>query len=80
MNDGVNFAHRQIFSTTAYSLVLTLQRNHRMTVYPGTDFSVSISNYFLERDMTDFTFQTGLNNEKNFLKMGKTDVILSDYQ
>ncbi|XP_062268240.1 chondroitin sulfate proteoglycan 4-like [Platichthys flesus] len=36
VNDGVNFAPRQIFSTTAHSLVLTLQRNHPMEVYPGS--------------------------------------------
>ncbi|KAG7498173.1 hypothetical protein JOB18_000463 [Solea senegalensis] len=36
VNDGVNFAPRQIFSTTARSLVLTLQRNHPMEVYPGS--------------------------------------------
>uniref|UniRef100_I3J8E6 Laminin G domain-containing protein n=1 Tax=Oreochromis niloticus TaxID=8128 RepID=I3J8E6_ORENI len=35
VNDGVNFAPRQIFSTTAHSLILTLQRNHPMEVYPG---------------------------------------------
>ena len=36
VNDGVNFAPRQIFSTTAHSLVLTLQRNNPIEVYPGT--------------------------------------------
>uniref|UniRef100_A0A3Q0T703 Chondroitin sulfate proteoglycan 4bb n=1 Tax=Amphilophus citrinellus TaxID=61819 RepID=A0A3Q0T703_AMPCI len=36
VNDGVNFAPRQIFSTTAHSLILTLQRNHPMEVYPGS--------------------------------------------
>ncbi|KAM7393119.1 hypothetical protein PAMA_007981 [Pampus argenteus] len=41
VNDGVNFAPRQIFSTTAYSLVLTLQRNHPMEVYPGTVTPIS---------------------------------------
>lgn len=35
VNDGVHFAPRQIFSTTAHSLVLTLQRNHLLEVYPG---------------------------------------------
>lgn len=35
VNDGVNFAPRQIFSTTARSLVLTLQRNYQLQVYPG---------------------------------------------
>eukprot|EP00064_Thunnus_orientalis_P008039 superscaffoldBa00000930_g8061 len=41
VNDGVNFAPRQIFSTTAHSLVLTLQRNHPMEVYPGSVTPIS---------------------------------------
>ncbi|XP_076614950.1 chondroitin sulfate proteoglycan 4-like isoform X2 [Chaetodon auriga] len=41
VNDGVNFAPRQIFSTTAHSLVLTLQRNHPMEVYPGSVTAIS---------------------------------------
>uniref|UniRef100_A0A3Q3XGR5 Uncharacterized protein n=1 Tax=Mola mola TaxID=94237 RepID=A0A3Q3XGR5_MOLML len=41
VNDGVNFAPRQIFSTTAHSLVLTLQRNHRLEVYPGSVTPIS---------------------------------------
>uniref|UniRef100_UPI0037E72B16 chondroitin sulfate proteoglycan 4-like n=1 Tax=Semicossyphus pulcher TaxID=241346 RepID=UPI0037E72B16 len=41
VNDGVNFAPRQIFSTTAHSLVLTLQRNHQMEVYPGSVTPIS---------------------------------------
>ncbi|XP_035800252.2 chondroitin sulfate proteoglycan 4-like isoform X1 [Amphiprion ocellaris] len=41
VNDGVNFAPRQIFSTTAQSLVLTLQRNHPMEVYPGSVTPIS---------------------------------------
>uniref|UniRef100_A0A667WSY4 Laminin G domain-containing protein n=1 Tax=Myripristis murdjan TaxID=586833 RepID=A0A667WSY4_9TELE len=36
VNDGVNFAPRQIFSTAARSLVLTLQKNQPLEVYPGT--------------------------------------------
>ncbi|XP_072309617.1 chondroitin sulfate proteoglycan 4-like [Eucyclogobius newberryi] len=36
VNDGVHFAPRQIFSTTAHSLVLTLQKNHPLEVYPGS--------------------------------------------
>lgn len=35
VNDGVNFAPREIFSTTAEPLVLTLQRNRPLEVYPG---------------------------------------------
>lgn len=44
VNDGVNFAPRQIFSTTARSLVLSLQNNHLLEVYPGWPrlFSVNI--------------------------------------
>uniref|UniRef100_A0A669BQM0 Laminin G domain-containing protein n=1 Tax=Oreochromis niloticus TaxID=8128 RepID=A0A669BQM0_ORENI len=41
VNDGVNFAPRQIFSTTAHSLILTLQRNHPMEVYPGSVTPIS---------------------------------------
>ncbi|XP_061554705.1 chondroitin sulfate proteoglycan 4-like isoform X2 [Phycodurus eques] len=41
VNDGVNFAPRQIFSTTAHSLVLTLQRNHPIEVYPGSVTPIS---------------------------------------
>ncbi|XP_061590352.1 chondroitin sulfate proteoglycan 4-like [Cololabis saira] len=41
VNDGVNFAPRQIFSTTAHSLVLTLQRNHPLVVYPGSVTPIS---------------------------------------
>ncbi|KAK7895391.1 hypothetical protein WMY93_020716 [Mugilogobius chulae] len=36
VNDGVHFAPRQIFSITAHSLVLTLQKNHPLEVYPGS--------------------------------------------
>uniref|UniRef100_A0A087XDS5 Laminin G domain-containing protein n=1 Tax=Poecilia formosa TaxID=48698 RepID=A0A087XDS5_POEFO len=41
VNDGVNFAPRQIFSTTAHDLVLTLQKNHPMEVYPGSVTPIS---------------------------------------
>uniref|UniRef100_A0A3P8XIH7 Laminin G domain-containing protein n=1 Tax=Esox lucius TaxID=8010 RepID=A0A3P8XIH7_ESOLU len=35
VNDGVNFAPRQIFSTIAHSLVLILERKHTLQVFPG---------------------------------------------
>ncbi|XP_037121566.1 chondroitin sulfate proteoglycan 4-like isoform X2 [Syngnathus acus] len=44
VNDGVNFAPRQIFSTTAHSLVLTLQRNHPIEVYRGSLTPISEQN------------------------------------
>lgn len=45
VNDGVNFAPRQIFSTTAHSLVLTLERNRPLEVYPGV--SICLECYIL---------------------------------
>ncbi|KAJ4926205.1 hypothetical protein JOQ06_008388, partial [Pogonophryne albipinna] len=41
VNDGVNVAPRQIFSTAAHSLVLTLKRNHPLQVSPGSVTQVS---------------------------------------
>uniref|UniRef100_UPI003AADBE43 chondroitin sulfate proteoglycan 4-like n=1 Tax=Centroberyx gerrardi TaxID=166262 RepID=UPI003AADBE43 len=41
VNDGVNFAPRQIFSTAARSLVLTLHRHQPMEVYPGSVTPIS---------------------------------------
>ncbi|XP_061732939.1 chondroitin sulfate proteoglycan 4-like isoform X1 [Nerophis ophidion] len=41
VNDGVNYANRQIFSTTAHSFVLTLQKNHPVEVYPGSVTPIS---------------------------------------
>lgn len=34
-NDGVNFTPRQIFSITAKALVLSLERNQPLKVFPG---------------------------------------------
>uniref|UniRef100_A0A3P9AN57 Laminin G domain-containing protein n=1 Tax=Esox lucius TaxID=8010 RepID=A0A3P9AN57_ESOLU len=36
VNDGVNFAHRQIFSITASALVLSLEINRPIKVFPGS--------------------------------------------
>ncbi|KAM9821151.1 chondroitin sulfate proteoglycan 4-like [Neosynchiropus ocellatus] len=41
VNDGVNFAPRQIFSTTAQTLMLALQRCHPLEVYPGSVTPIS---------------------------------------
>lgn len=35
VNDGVNFAPRQIFSITARALVLTLEKAGPLKVFPG---------------------------------------------
>lgn len=34
-NDGVNFTPRQIFSITAKALVLSLEKNRPLKVFPG---------------------------------------------
>ncbi|KAL0965816.1 hypothetical protein UPYG_G00286150 [Umbra pygmaea] len=41
VNDGVNFAPRQIFSTIARSLVLSLERKHTLQVFPGSIKTIS---------------------------------------
>ncbi|KAK2818971.1 hypothetical protein Q5P01_024532 [Channa striata] len=41
VNDGINFAPRQIFSTIAHTLVLTLQRNRPLVVHPGSATPIS---------------------------------------
>lgn len=42
VNDGVNFTPRQIFSITAQALVLSLERNRPLKVFPG-EFLLSLS-------------------------------------
>ncbi|KAL4617491.1 chondroitin sulfate proteoglycan 4-like [Arapaima gigas] len=41
VNDGVNFAQRQIFSITAKALLLTLERNYPLKVFPGSSAPIS---------------------------------------
>ncbi|XP_055064955.2 chondroitin sulfate proteoglycan 4 [Misgurnus anguillicaudatus] len=41
VNDGVNFAPRQIFSVTAQSLVISLERNQELKVFPGSSKFIS---------------------------------------
>ena len=42
VNDGVNFTPRQIFSITARALVLSLERNRLLKVFPGKSFMSSL--------------------------------------
>lgn len=42
VNDGVNFTPRQIFSITAQALVLSLERNRPLKVFPG-EFLLSVT-------------------------------------
>ncbi|XP_064163208.1 chondroitin sulfate proteoglycan 4-like [Anguilla rostrata] len=41
VNDGVNFAPRQIFSITARTLVLSVERNWPLKVFPGSSTPIS---------------------------------------
>ncbi|MCI4388573.1 hypothetical protein PGIGA_G00087550 [Pangasianodon gigas] len=47
VNDGVNFAPRQIFSIAARSLALSLERNRELKVFPGSSKVISIEDLFI---------------------------------
>ncbi|KAM7415865.1 hypothetical protein PAMA_018093 [Pampus argenteus] len=53
VNDGVNFTPRQIFSITARALVITLERNRPLKVFPGS--STLISNEDLQAVTNDIS-------------------------
>ncbi|TRZ00133.1 hypothetical protein DNTS_034625 [Danionella cerebrum] len=41
VNDGLNFAPRQIFSITAQSLIISLEKNQELKVFPGSSKVIS---------------------------------------
>ncbi|KAI5099485.1 chondroitin sulfate proteoglycan 4-like isoform X2 [Silurus meridionalis] len=47
VNDGVNFAPRQIFSIAARSLTLSLERNRELKVFPGSFKVISTEDLFI---------------------------------
>ncbi|XP_053181488.1 chondroitin sulfate proteoglycan 4 [Scomber japonicus] len=53
VNDGVNFTPRQIFSITARALVISLERNRPLKVFPGS--STPISNEDLQAVTNDIS-------------------------
>ncbi|XP_029960985.1 chondroitin sulfate proteoglycan 4 [Salarias fasciatus] len=53
VNDGVNFTPRQIFSITAKALVLSLERNQPLKVFPGS--SRPITNQHLQAATNDIS-------------------------
>ncbi|KAM7391293.1 hypothetical protein PAMP_021993 [Pampus punctatissimus] len=53
VNDGVNFTPRQIFSITARALVISLERNRPLKVFPGS--STLISNEDLQAVTNDIS-------------------------
>ncbi|XP_056232980.1 chondroitin sulfate proteoglycan 4 [Seriola aureovittata] len=53
VNDGVNFTPRQIFSITARALVLSLEKNRPLKVFPGS--SAPITNEDLQAETNDIS-------------------------
>ncbi|XP_070689876.1 chondroitin sulfate proteoglycan 4 [Pempheris klunzingeri] len=53
VNDGVNFTPRQIFSITARALVLSLEKNRPLKVFPGS--STPITNEYLQAVTNDIS-------------------------
>lgn len=67
VNDGVNFTPRQIFSITAQALVLSLEKNRPLKVFPGKSI-LWVEPYHLRIKLTLFYILiTNLNktHEKN---------------
>ncbi|KAM4576560.1 chondroitin sulfate proteoglycan 4 isoform 2-T2 [Odontesthes bonariensis] len=63
VNDGVNFTPRQIFSITAKALVLSLEKNHPLKVFPGS--SRPITNEQLQAMTNDIS-----NTSKRIITFG----------
>ncbi|XP_026998975.2 chondroitin sulfate proteoglycan 4-like [Tachysurus fulvidraco] len=53
VNDGVNFAPRQIFSIAARSLTLSLERNRELKVFPGSSKVISVEDLFISTNDYD---------------------------
>ncbi|XP_061762150.1 chondroitin sulfate proteoglycan 4 isoform X1 [Nerophis ophidion] len=59
VNDGVNFSPRQIFSITATALVLSLQRNRPLKVFPGSSRAISSNELqVVTNDVSDISNRT----------------------
>ncbi|KAG9353750.1 hypothetical protein JZ751_011872 [Albula glossodonta] len=55
VNDGVNFAPRQIFSIMARALVLSLERNWPLKVFPGSSVPISTGDLYAVTNDNDIT-------------------------
>ncbi|XP_056592016.1 chondroitin sulfate proteoglycan 4-like [Triplophysa dalaica] len=59
VNDGLNFALRQIFSVTAQSLVISLEKNEELRVFPGSSKFISEDELLaITNDYDDITNRT----------------------
>lgn len=63
VNDGVNFTPRQIFSITAKALVLSLEKNRPLMVFPGKSCFIiekKIQMFWPSETMSSSAFFIGL--------------------
>uniref|UniRef100_H2V0B8 Chondroitin sulfate proteoglycan 4ba n=1 Tax=Takifugu rubripes TaxID=31033 RepID=H2V0B8_TAKRU len=76
VNDGVNFTPRQIFSITAQALVVSLERNRPLKVFPGK--SSSVTNDFSNSSNRVITFNVIRQPKLGRLAMRRPDNSTSD--
>ncbi|KAJ8005570.1 hypothetical protein DPEC_G00119310 [Dallia pectoralis] len=79
VNDGVNFAPRQIFSITASALVLSLENNQPIKVFPGSTMPITRENLWaVTNDRSETANRTILFNVIRRPKLGRLVTILLD--
>ncbi|KAM9546155.1 chondroitin sulfate proteoglycan 4-like [Salvelinus alpinus] len=79
VNDGVNFAPRQIFSITASALVLSLEINRPLKVFPGSTTPITKEDLqAVTNDKSDTSNRTITFNVIRRPKLGRLVTVLSD--
>ncbi|CAG08597.1 unnamed protein product, partial [Tetraodon nigroviridis] len=84
VNDGVNFTPRQIFSITAQALVLSLERNRPLKVFPGSSATITsedllaVTNDFSNTSNRVITFSVIRQPKLGRLAMRRPDDSTSD--
>ncbi|TNM89505.1 hypothetical protein fugu_003739 [Takifugu bimaculatus] len=84
VNDGVNFTPRQIFSITAQALVLSLERNRPLKVFPGSSTALTsedllaVTNDFSNSSNRVITFNVIRQPKLGRLAMRRPDNSTSD--
>uniref|UniRef100_A0A4W5RGY3 Chondroitin sulfate proteoglycan 4ba n=1 Tax=Hucho hucho TaxID=62062 RepID=A0A4W5RGY3_9TELE len=79
VNDGVNFAPRQIFSITASALVLSLEINRPLKVFPGSTTPITKEDLqAVTNDKSDTSNRTITFNVIRRPKLGRLVTVLAD--
>ncbi|XP_045562648.1 chondroitin sulfate proteoglycan 4 [Salmo salar] len=79
VNDGVNFAPRQIFSITASALVLSLEINRPLKVFPGSTTPITQEDLqAVTNDKSDTSNRTITFNVIRRPKLGRLVTVLAD--